>query len=155
MVEVVISVLDPTITIPTYAMPGDAGMDLHSREDVTIPPGGGRATIPTGLVLGIPEGYAGFVLPRSGLAQDHGITCLNAPGLIDSGYRGEIKVILINTDPYAKYTVTRGDRIAQLVIMQVEQVVFRPLENLDGYNQGVEVPLNTKRGAGGFGHTGR
>ncbi len=155
MVEVAISVLDPTIALPTYAMPGDAGMDLRAREDVAIPPGGGRATIPTGLVLGIPEGYAGFVLPRSGLAQNHGITCLNTPGLIDSGYRGEIKVVLINTDPYTKYTVAKGDRIAQLVIMQVEQVVFSPLENLAVDNRGVEVPLATKRGDGGFGHTGR
>ncbi len=149
------SILDPSIPMPAYAMPGDAGLDLRARDDAVIPPGGGRVGIPTGLILAIPEGYAGFVLPRSGLAANHGITCLNAPGLIDSGYRGEIKVILINTDPYTKYTVSKGDRIAQLVVMRVEQVVFSPLGDLAADGQEAGAPLTTKRGSGGFGHTGR
>jgi dUTP pyrophosphatase len=108
--------------------------------------GGGRELIPTGVAVAIPPGYAGFVLPRSGLALRHGVTCLNAPGLIDSGYRGEIQVILVNHDPVDAYTVRRGDRMAQLVVMAVEAVAF-DLVGEDGLGPAA-------RGAGGFGHTG-
>ena len=107
-----------------------------------LPAGGGRALVPTGMAVAIPEGYAGFVLPRSGLALRHGVTCLNTPGLIDSGYRGELKVLLVNTDPTDAYEVQRGDRIAQLVIQRVD-AVFR----------GGGVPRRER--GGGFGHTGR
>ena len=110
--------------------------------------GGGRALVPTGLVVAIPEGYAGFVQPRSGLALRHGVTCLNTPGLIDAGYRGELAVLLVNTDPDARLPrSTRGDRIAQLVIQRVEQAVFVPTDS-------DELPA-AERGAGGFGHSGR
>ncbi len=153
MVEVAISILDSSIPMPTHAMPGDAGLDLCASDNAVIPPAGGRVTVPTGLVLGIPEGYAGFVLPRSGLAHRYGITCLNAPGLIDSGYRGEIKVILVNTDPYNKYTISKGDRIAQLVVMQVEQVAFSLMDTYS--DAGTGIPSVTERGSGGFGHTGK
>lgn len=112
--------------------------------DVTLPPAGGRALVPTGLAIAIPEGFAGFVQPRSGLAFKHGVTCLNTPGLIDSGYRGELKVLLINTDPTQAFEVIRGERIAQLVIQRVEQVEFVEMEELP----------STERGAGGFGSTG-
>ena len=110
--------------VPRYARSGDAGCDLLAREPATLAPGGGRALVPTGISLAIPEGYAGFVQPRSGLALRHGVTCLNTPGLIDAGYRGEIKVLLVNTDPSTTYEVERGDRIAQLVVQAVEQVAF-------------------------------
>lgn len=107
--------------------------------------GGGRALVPTGVAVAIPPGYAGFVQPRSGLAWRHGVTCLNTPGLIDSGYRDELRVILVNTDPEVDYHVQRGDRIAQLVVQRVEQAAFELVEALD----------TTARGNGGFGHTGR
>ena len=136
--------LDPDMEPPAYARPGDAGADLVAAQDVTLPAGGGRALVPTGLALAIPEGYAGFVLPRSGLALRHGVTCLNTPGLIDSGYRGEIKCLLVNTDPSSDYTVRRGDRIAQLVVMAVARAGFVVAEEL----------VETERGAGGFGHSG-
>ena len=137
--------LDPDLPLPKYAKAGDAGCDLLSAEDITINPGGGRALVPTGLALAIPEGYAGFVQPRSGLALRHGITCLNTPGLIDSGYRDELKVLLVNTDPNEPYEVQRGDRIAQLVIQKIEEAVWEETDQLD----------ETERGLGGFGHSGR
>jgi len=138
--------LDPDLPMPAYARPGDAGVDLLAREDVVIRRGGGRALVPTGVAVAIPEGHAGFVQPRSGLALHHGITCLNTPGLIDSGYRGELKVLLVNTDPDTDHEVHRGDRIAQLVVQPVEHVGFEVVD---------ELPADSHRGEGGFGHTGR
>lgn len=132
------------VELPRYARPGDAGADLAAAEDVTLAPGGGRARVPTGVSVAIPEGWAGFLLPRSGLAFHHGVTCLNAPGLIDAGYRGELLVVLVNTDPTTPYQVRRGDRIAQLVIQRVESVRFVPCPSLPPSARG-----------GGFGHTGR
>jgi len=137
--------IDPEAALPAYARPGDAGLDLRAREGTVIKAGGGRAIVPCGIRVAIPEGHAGFVLPRSGLARDHGITCLNTPGLVDSGYRGEIMVLLINTDPSEAFTVERGERVAQLVIQRVEQVEFDIVDELDA----------SHRGEGGFGHTGR
>ena len=137
--------LDPELPLPEYAKPGDAGVDLRAREHVTLAPGGGRALVPTGVAVAIPQGYAGFVQPRSGLALNHGVTCLNTPGLIDSGYRGELKVLLVNTDPSEPFEVVRGERIAQLVIQAVEHVAFVEVDEHDA----------TERGEGGFGHTGR
>ena len=137
--------LDPDLPLPDYAKPGDAGADLVAREDAVLAAGGGRALVGTGIALALPEGYAGFVQPRSGLALRHGVTCLNTPGLIDAGYRDEIKVLLVNTDPAEPYKVTRGDRIAQLVIQRVEQAGFVAVDELPA----------SERGTGGFGHTGR
>lgn len=137
--------LDADLPLPRYARDGDAGADLVAREAATLRHGGGRALVPTGVAVAIPPGYAGFVQPRSGLAWRHGVTCLNTPGLIDSGYRDEVRVLLVNTDPEADYEVQRGDRIAQLVVQRVEQVAFEPVDALDA----------TARGNGGFGHTGR
>jgi len=136
--------LDPDLPPPSYAHPGDAGADLVARHDVTIPPGGGRAVVGTGIALAIPDGYAGFVLPRSGLALRHGITCANTPGLVDAGYRDELRVILLNTDPTEPYEVRRGDRIAQLVIQRIEECAFVPVDDLP----------DSSRGLGGFGSTG-
>ena len=144
MPDVPIRRLDAALPLPTYAHPGDAGADLVAREEVTIAPAGGRAVIPTGIALAIPDGYAGFVLPRSGLALRHGITCLNTPGLVDAGYRDELRVILVNTDPTEPYTVHRGDRIAQLVIQPVERTAFLAVDDLP----------ESARGLGGFGSTG-
>jgi dUTP pyrophosphatase len=137
--------LDPDLPLPRQQHPDDAGYDLHAREDVTIPARGGRAIVPTGLAIAIPSGYAGFVLPRSGLALRHGVTCLNSPGLIDPLYRGELKVLLVNTDPEDDYRVTRGDRVAQLVVQHVELVEWLDVEELD----------LTERDTYGFGSTGR
>lgn len=145
MLEVPIVRLDPDLELPAYARPGDAGVDLRASEDVVLAPGGGRALVPTGIALAIPRGFAGFVQPRSGLALKHGVTCLNTPGLIDSDYRGEIKVLLVNTDPSEPFNLRRGERIAQLVIQAVEHVLFSEVDDLDA----------TERGEGGFGHTGR
>lgn len=131
--------------VPGYAHPGDAGADLTANESVVLKAGGGRALVGTGLRVAIPEGYAGFVLPRSGNALKFGITCLNTPGLIDSGYRGELKVLLVNVDPSTDHVVEVGDRIAQLVIQRVEQVLFEAVEDLD----------DTVRSEGGFGSSGR
>ncbi len=139
--------LDPELPLPSYACEGDAGADLHAREEVNLEPRGGRALVGTGVAVAIPRGYAGFVQPRSGLALRHGVTCLNAPGLIDSGYRDEIRVLLVNTDPDSAYLVRRGDRIAQLVVQAVEEPTF--VEIRDGM-----LPPS-KRSTGGFGHTGR
>ncbi len=137
--------LDPDLPLPAYAKPGDAGVDLRATESVTLLPGGGRALVPTGIAVAIPRGYAGFVQPRSGLALKHGVTCLNTPGLIDADYRGELKVLLVNTDPAESFEIERGERIAQLVIQAVEHVQFVEVDELD----------DTERGDGGFGHTGR
>ncbi len=145
MLDVPLVRIDADLALPTYARPGDAGADLMARQDVTLPLGGGRALVPTGVSVAIPEGWAGLVLPRSGLALRHGVTCLNTPGLIDAGYRDELLVLLVNTDPTTDYQVKRGDRIAQLVIMRVEQARFGVVEDLPG----------SDRGRGGFGHTGR
>ena len=136
--------LDNGVPLPTYAHDGDAGIDLHSTIDAELAPGGGRLLIPTGIALAIPVGWAGFVLPRSGLALRHGISVVNSPGLIDAGYRGEIKVVLVNTDPTESYHVSRGDRIAQLVVQRVGRVTWRSVDTLDGDDRG-----------GGFGHSGR
>ncbi|HVA10082.1 MAG TPA: dUTP diphosphatase [Acidimicrobiales bacterium] len=146
MLRVPLHQLDPELPVPAYARPGDAGADLLAREPVRLTARGGRALVPTGVAVAIPPGYAGFVLPRSGLALRHGVTCLNTPGLIDSGYRGELQVVLVNHDPTDDYEVSRGDRIAQLVIMKVEEAAFDlvPLEGLG----------DATRGSGGFGHTG-
>ena len=137
--------LDPDLPMPSYAHPDDAGADLYAREDVLLPAGGGRAAVPTGVALALPPGYAGFVQPRSGLALRHGVTCLNTPGLIDAGYRDELKVLLVNTDPELAYQVRRGDRIAQLVVQAVEHVQFAAVDALPG----------STRGTGGFGSSGR
>jgi dUTP pyrophosphatase len=132
MLRVPLHQLDPDIAVPAYARPGDAGADLVARQDVVLAARGGRALVPTGVAVAIPEGYAGLVLPRS--------------GLIDSGYRGELQVILVNHDPVEDYAVTRGDRIAQLVIVRVEEASFALVE-AEGLGEAT-------RGAGGFGHTG-
>lgn len=144
MLDVPLVRLDPELPVPAYARPGDAGVDLLARERVVLQPRNGRAQVPTGVAVAIPEGYAGFIQPRSGLALKHGVTCLNTPGLIDSGYRGELIVLLVNTDSGSHYTVERGDRIAQLVIQKVEHALFREVAALD----------ETHRGEGGWGHTG-
>lgn len=136
--------LDPDLPLPAYAHEGDAGLDLYAAEDATLTAGGGRALVPTGISIAIPVGHGGFVLPRSGLALKYGISVVNAPGLIDAAYRGEIKVILVNTDPADEYLVHRGDRIAQLVIQSVDQVEWQVTDSLDGIDRG-----------GGFGHSGR
>ena len=136
--------LDPGLPLPAYAHPGDAGADLRAAADVVLPPGG-RATVGTGIAIAVPDGYAAFVHPRSGLAARHGITLVNAPGTVDAGYRGEVRVVLLNTDPSEPFTVHRGDRIAQLVVQPVTRVRF-----LDA----AELPP-TPRGEGGFGSTGR
>lgn len=136
--------LDKQLDLPTYAHEGDAGLDLMAREEIVIAPAGGRVLMPTGISIAIPRGYAGFILPRSGLALKHGITVVNSPGLIDSAYRGEIKVVLMNTDPRNPYRLTRGDRIAQLVIQAVAEVQWHEVNKLDDNDRG-----------GGFGHSGR
>ncbi len=136
--------LDPELPLPAYAHVGDAGLDLFAREDATIAASGGRVLMPTGIRMAIPLGYCGLVMPRSGLALKHGIGVVNAPGLIDSAYRGEVKVVLLNTDPTTDYHVTRGDRVAQLVIQKVEHVEWNIVADLDGVDRG-----------GGFGHSGR
>ena len=145
MIKIPLNRLDPDLAAPSYATEGDAGADLVASEAVTIPAAGGRALVPTGMAIAIPSGYAGFVQPRSGLAYRHGVTCLNTPGLIDSGYRGELKVLLINTDPTEAFEIERGDRIAQLVIQKVEHADFADVE---------ELPADSVRGEGGFGSTG-
>jgi dUTP pyrophosphatase len=146
MLRVPLHRLDPELVMPTYARPGDAGADLIASRNVVLAARGGRALVPTGVAVAIPEGYAGLVLPRSGLALRHGVTCLNAPGLIDAGYRGELQVLLVNHDPVDDYAVSRGDRIAQLVIVRVEEALFDPVP-AEGLGEAT-------RGSGGFGHTG-
>jgi dUTP pyrophosphatase len=141
--DVLITRLDPAVPLPGYARHGDAGADLCAAEDIDLAPGE-RAVVRTGIAIALPEGYAGFVHPRSGLAARHGITLVNAPGTIDAGYRGEIKVILLNTDLARAVSLRHGDRIAQLVVQRVENVTFR------------EVPAlpESARGDNGFGSTG-
>ena len=129
--------------MPVYARDGDAGLDLYAAESVTLAPGA-RAAVGTGIAVAIPQGCAGFVLPRSGLALRHGLSLVNTPGLIDAGYRGEIRVILINHDRDAALTIARGDRIAQLVIQRIETADLVEVDTLPA----------TSRGAGGFGSTG-
>jgi dUTP pyrophosphatase len=142
--ELAIRRLDPDLALPTRQHAHDAGYDLVARSDATLAPRGGRAMIPTGVAVAIPAGYAGFVQPRSGLALRHGVTVLNSPGLVDAGYRDELRVILVNLDPAEEFTVHRGDRIAQLVIQPVEALEWRVVDELD----------DTDRGTGGFGSTG-
>jgi dUTP pyrophosphatase len=129
--------------VPVYAHPGDAGADLVSTETVELGPGE-RAMVGTGTAVALPDGYVGLIVPRSGLAAKHGITIVNTPGILDAGYRGEIRVILLNTDRSTPYTVSEGDRIAQLVLMPVTRARFVPVERLPG----------SYRGEGGFGSTG-
>jgi dUTP pyrophosphatase len=143
-IELLVKLLDEDLPIPQYRHPGDAGLDLPSRIDIVIEPGE-RATVPTGLAVAIPHGYAGLVLPRSGLAARHGIGLVNSPGLIDSGYRGEVAVVLINTDKTQPFRISRGDRIAQLMIQKVEEVAVVAVEDI----------AESQRGAGGFGSTGK
>jgi dUTP pyrophosphatase len=135
--------LDPRARVPTRAYPGDAGLDLHALEDGALEPGE-RAAVRTGIAIEIPEGEAGLVLPRSGLAARHGIALVNAPGLIDSGYRGEIVVLLLNTDPSAAFEMAAGDRIAQLILVKVQTPEVVEVEEL----------AVSERGAGGFGSSG-
>jgi dUTP pyrophosphatase len=145
-VQVLISRLDPDLPMPRYAHPGDAGVDLHAREDVSLAPGE-RALVPTGVAVALPAGYAAFVHPRSGLAARHGISMVNAPGTIDAGYRGEILVNLLNTDIHDAFSISRGDRIAQLVVQRVSEAHFVEVESLPGSQRG-----ETGHGAsGGFG----
>jgi dUTP pyrophosphatase len=143
--EILTKRLHPDAVAPLYANDGDAGCDLVAVESCTLRAGGGRALVATGLSVAIPEGHGGFVLPRSGLASRHGVTCANAPGLIDPGYRGELKVALVNLDPENDYEVHKGDRIAQLVVIALERSTFSVVD---------ELPPAT-RGEGGFGSTGR
>lgn len=134
--------VDAALPLPAYARPDDAGLDLYAAEPVTLAPGA-RALVPTGIALAIPPGFAGFVLPRSGLALRHGVTLLNTPGLVDAGYRGEVKVLLVNHGD-APVSLSRGDRVAQLVVQRVERVALALV---------AELP-ESARGAGGFGSTG-
>lgn len=142
-VDVLVSTTEPGVPLPSYSHAGDAGADITTREDVTLKPGE-RVTVATGLRIALPDGYAAFVHPRSGLAARHGVTIVNAPGTVDAGYRGEIAVTLLNTDPTHTVTLAKGDRIAQLVIQRVERARFVQVEKLPG----------SHRGEGGFGSTG-
>jgi dUTP pyrophosphatase len=136
--------LDPDLPLPVPAHLGDAGLDLYAREDAVISARGGRLLMPTGVAVAIPHGYMGLAVPRSGLALKHGITFVNTPGIIDSGYRGELKVVMINTDPEHDYEVKRGDRVAQLIISRYDNVTWTEVTELSGFDRG-----------GGFGHSGR
>ena len=142
-VQVLITRLDPDLPLPRYAKPGDAGADIVSRIDITLAPGE-RALVPTGIAIALPDGYVALVHPRSGLAIKHGVTMVNSPGTIDAGYRGELQIILINHDRSESISFKRGDRIAQLVIQQVERAEFVEVSDLPG----------SGRGTGGFGSTG-
>lgn len=142
-VEVLLTRLDPGVPLPSYARPGDAGADLVTTEDVVIEPGE-RVLVGTGIAIALPEGYAGFVHPRSGLAARTGLSVVNTPGTIDAGYRGEIRICLVNHDRREPVTLRRGDRVAQLVVQRVEHAVFREVPALQA----------TERGAGGYGSTG-
>jgi dUTP pyrophosphatase len=143
-VDVLVRRIDPDVPLPAYAHPGDAGVDLVTTVDAVVAPGE-RVLLPTGIAIALPEGYAAFVHPRSGLAVRHGVSLVNAPGTVDAGYRGEIKVSVINHDPREPVTLRRGDRIAQLVVQRVEHAVFHEVETLPG----------SDRGEGGFGSSGR
>ncbi|RJK96263.1 dUTP diphosphatase [Vallicoccus soli] len=142
-VRVLLQRLDPGLPVPAYAHPGDAGADLCTREDVELAPGE-RRLVGTGVALALPEGYAGFVHPRSGLAARHGVSIVNAPGTVDAGYRGEVKVCLVNLDPAEPVRLRRGDRVAQLVVQRVERAAFELVDALPG----------SARGEGGHGSTG-
>lgn len=142
-VEVLVQRLDPGVPLPAYALPGDAGADVVTAVDAELAPGE-RAVLPTGLALALPEGYAAFVHPRSGLAARCGMALVNSPGTVDAGYRGEVKVIVINHDPVHPLRLARGDRIAQLVLQRVERAVFRAVDALPA----------SERGSGGHGSTG-
>jgi dUTP pyrophosphatase len=142
-VDVLIQRFDAELPLPAYAHPGDAGADLVAAEDVELPPGE-RAVVPTGVAIALPDGYAAFIHPRSGLGAKLGVTIVNAPGTVDAGYRGEIKVTLLNTDKRETVQLRRGDRIAQLVVQRVERVVFHEVTALPG----------AARGTDGFGSTG-
>jgi dUTP pyrophosphatase len=142
-VDVLIQRLDPELPLPAYAHPGDAGADLVAAEDVELLPGE-RAVVPTGVAIALPNGYAAFIHPRSGLGAKLGVTIVNAPGTVDAGYRGEIKVTLLNTDKRDTVRLRRGDRIAQMVVQRVERAVFHEVVTLPG----------AARGANGFGSTG-
>ncbi|WP_049357635.1 dUTP diphosphatase [Rothia mucilaginosa] len=142
-VNVHIKLLDPELPAPAYAKPGDAGADLRSRIDFELEPGE-RALVPTGVAIALPEGYVGLVHPRSGLATKNGITIVNAPGTVDSGYRGELMVTLLNTDKTKSFHVQRGDRIAQLIIQKYEHATFTVVDELE----------QTERGSSGFGSSG-
>lgn len=142
-VNVHIKLLDPELPAPAYAKPGDAGADLRSRIDFELEPGE-RALVPTGVAIALPEGYVGLVHPRSGLATKNGITIVNAPGTVDSGYRGELMVTLLNTDKTKSFHVQRGDRIAQLIIQKYERATFTVVDELE----------QTERGSSGFGSSG-
>jgi dUTP pyrophosphatase len=141
--EIAVQRLDPEVPLPAYARPGDAGCDLVTTADVTLEPGE-RALVPTGIAIALPPGFAGFVLPRSGLAARHGLSIVNAPGLIDSGYRGEIKLSLVNHDPRETLHLRRLDRVAQLVVQRVAHVTWCEVDELS----------ETERGTGGHGSTG-
>jgi len=143
MVDVPIVRLDPELPLTVRQHASDAGYDLVARDDVVLAPGE-RALVPTGIAIALPAGHAAFVQPRSGLEIEHGISIVNTPGLVDSGYRGELKVVLINLDRQQKFEVKRGDRIAQLVVQRVEDVTWREVDALD----------ETDRGTGGHGSTG-
>ena len=143
-VDVLLQRLDPDVPVPSYAHPGDAGVDLVTTIDADVPPGE-RVLLPTGIAIALPEGYAAFVHPRSGLAVKYGVSLVNAPGTVDAGYRGEIRVSLVNLDPRETVVLRRGDRIAQLVVQRVEHAVFHEVETLPG----------SDRGEGGFGSSGR
>jgi dUTP pyrophosphatase len=143
-VQVLITRLDDSIPLPKYAQGGDAGADITTRIDFTLKPGE-RALVPTGISIALPDGYAAFVHPRSGLAIKHGVTMVNAPGTVDAGFRGELQCIMINHDPSESITFAKGDRIAQLVIQKVERAEFVEVTDLPG----------SGRGTGGFGSTGR
>jgi dUTP pyrophosphatase len=142
-VDVLVSTTEPDVPLPTYAHAGDAGADITTRVDVVLAPGE-RATVPTGLKIALPSGYVALIHPRSGLASKSGLTIVNAPGTVDAGYRGEISVTLLNTDSVREVRLSKGDRIAQLVIQQVERAVFVAVDHLPG----------SHRGEGGFGSTG-
>ncbi|GAA1811558.1 dUTP diphosphatase [Planosporangium flavigriseum] len=143
-VPVAVRRLDPDLPLPAYAHPGDAGADLVAAEDAELAPGGGRALVRTGIEIALPDGYVGLVHPRSGLATRLGVTVLNAPGTVDAGYRGEIMVNLVNHDPESTAKICRGDRIAQLVVQQVERAHFHVVDQLPP----------SGRGVGGHGSTG-
>jgi dUTP pyrophosphatase len=136
--------LDPDLPLPSYARAGDAGLDLRARTDALVPARGGRTLVPTGIAVAIPDGWVGLVVPRSGLALRHGVALANTPGVIDSGYRGELQAVVINLDPVDDYQIRRGDRIAQLLVQRVELVSWNVVDALTGEDRG-----------GGFGHSGR
>ena len=143
MTPVLVQRLDPELPLPAYEHPGDAGLDLRARTSVTLAPGD-RAVVPTGIAIALPPGHVALVCARSGLAARHGISLVNAPGVVDAGYRGEIAVILVNHDPSTPVTLSRGDRIAQLLIQRVETAELIEVSELPG----------SHRGSGGFGSTG-